>query len=110
MKKRDFLKNPVKHFDIKKINAVPIIDAMRDMSFTSRDTAAAADILNRMIKDKGCTIFLTIAGSTGAAGCMQVYVDMVKYENRWKEALVLDLAKQTCYFYYCFYQPGNIYN
>jgi deoxyhypusine synthase len=48
------------------------------MSFTSRDTAAAADILNRMIKDKGCTIFLTIAGSTSAAGCMQVYVDMVK--------------------------------
>ncbi len=86
MKKKDFLKNPVKHFDIKKINAVPIIDAMREMSFTSRDTAAAADILNRMIKDKGCTIFLTIAGSTSAGGCMQVYVDMVK--NNMVDAII----------------------
>jgi len=78
MKKKDFLKNPVKHFDIRKINTIPVIDAMRDMSFTSRDTADAADILNRMIRDKGCTIFLTIAGSTSAGGCMQVYVEMVK--------------------------------
>ncbi len=78
MNKKKLLNKPVKHVDIKKINAVPIIDAMREMSFTSRDTAAAADILNRMIRDKGCTIFLTIAGSTSAAGCMQVYVDMVK--------------------------------
>ena len=86
MKKKDFLKEPVKHFDIKKINAIPIIDAMRDMSFTSRDTADAADILNRMIKDKGCTIFLTIAGSTSAGGCMQVYVDLVK--NNMVDAVV----------------------
>jgi deoxyhypusine synthase len=86
MKKKDFLTKPVKHFDIKKINATPIIDAMRDMSFTSRDTATAADILNRMIKDKGCTIFLTLAGSTSAAGCMQVYVDMVK--NNMVDAII----------------------
>ncbi|HTX89391.1 MAG TPA: deoxyhypusine synthase [Bacteroidales bacterium] len=78
MKKKDYLKDPVRHFDIKKINAVPVIDAMREMSFTSRDTATAADILNRMIRDRNCTIFLTLAGSTSAGGCMQVYVDMVK--------------------------------
>ena len=86
MKKKDFLKNPVKHFDIKKIDTTSIINAMRDMSFTSRDTADAADILNRMVKDKGCTIFLTIAGSTSAAGCMQVYVDMVK--NNMVDAII----------------------
>ncbi len=86
MKKKDLLKNPVKHFDIKAVNTVPVIDAMRDMSFTSRDTADAADILNRMIKDKGCTIFLTLAGSTSAGGCMQVYVDMVK--NKMVDAIV----------------------
>jgi deoxyhypusine synthase len=80
------LKDPVRHIDITKINSVAIIDAMRDMSFTSRDTAVAADILNRMIKDKGCTIFLTLAGSTSAGGCMQVYVDMVK--NNMIDAIV----------------------
>ncbi len=79
MKKKDFLKTPINHIDIKKIDSTPIIEAMRQMSFTSRDTADAADILNRMIKDKGCTIFLTLAGSTSAGGCMQVYVDMVKH-------------------------------
>ena len=86
MKKKDFLKDPVKHIDIKKINSTAIIDAMRDMSFTSRDTAAAADILVRMLKDNGCTIFLTLAGSTSAGGCMQVYVDMVK--NNMIDAIV----------------------
>jgi len=32
-----------------------------------------------MIKDKNCAIFLTIAGSTSAAGCMKLYSDLVKY-------------------------------
>jgi deoxyhypusine synthase len=76
--KKSILKEQVRHIDIKAINSTKIIDAMRDMSFTSRDTAAAADILNMMIKDKGCTVFLTLAGSTSAGGCMQVYVDMVR--------------------------------
>lgn len=78
LKKKDLLKETVKHFDIKKINTTPVINAMRDMSFASRDTANAADIYNRMINDKNCTIMLTLAGSTSAGGCMQVYVDMVK--------------------------------
>ena len=49
------------------------------MSFTSRDTAKAAEIYNEMIKDKNCSIFLTIAGSTSAAGCMRLYSDLVKF-------------------------------
>ena len=80
MKKKEILKSVVKHIDIAKINSTAIIDAMREMSFTSRDTADSADILNRMIRDKNCTIFLTLAGSTSAGGCMQVYVDMVRYK------------------------------
>ncbi|MBC8457151.1 MAG: deoxyhypusine synthase [Bacteroidales bacterium] len=76
--KKSLLKDEIKHIDIKAIDSTPIIDSMRDMSFTSRDTAAAADILNRMINDDGCTIFLTLAGSTSAGGCMQAYVEMVK--------------------------------
>ena len=52
---------------------------MEKMSFVSRETANAAKIYNQMIKDKDCTIFLTLAGSTSAAGCMHIYRDMVKY-------------------------------
>jgi deoxyhypusine synthase len=79
MQKKDLLKDTVKHIDIKSFDSTPIINAMRDMSFTSRDTAKAADIFQKMIKDEGCTVFLTLAGSTSAGGCMQVYVDMVKH-------------------------------
>jgi deoxyhypusine synthase len=78
LKKSDLLKEVVQHVDIKAINTIPVIDAMREMSFTSRDTATATDIFTRMIKEKGCTNILTLAGSTSAGGCMQVYVDMVK--------------------------------
>ncbi len=77
--KKDLLKETIKHIDIKKIDSTAIVDAMRDMSFTSREVATATDIFIRMLKDKNCSVILTIAGSTSAAGCMQVYVDMVKH-------------------------------
>lgn len=86
MNKSDFLKDVVKHIDIKSFDSTAIINAMRDMSFTSRDTASATDIYDKMINEKEGTIFLTLAGSTSAAGCMQVYVDLVK--NNMVDAIV----------------------
>ena len=77
--KKSFLKKPVEHIDIKSFDARKIIDSMSKMSFTSRDTANAAKIYNEMILDKNCSIFLTIAGSTSAAGCMNLYSDLIKY-------------------------------
>jgi deoxyhypusine synthase len=79
MEKRDILRDPVKPIDIKAFDSTPIIEGMRGMSFTARETARAADILNRMLEDKDCTIMLCIAGSTSAAGCMQIYIDMVRH-------------------------------
>ena len=77
--KKDFLKNPVEHIDITSFDSRKIISSMEKMSFVSRETANAANIFNEMIKDKECTIFLTLAGSTSAAGCMHIYRDMIKY-------------------------------
>jgi len=77
--KKSLLKYPVKHIDIKKIDGKSIIDSYRNMSFSSRDTARAADIFNMNLKDKNSSVWLTLAGSTSAGGCMQVYVDMVKH-------------------------------
>jgi deoxyhypusine synthase len=65
--------------DITSYDARPIIDSMRKMSFTSRDTARAADILDMAIADKACSPWLILAGSTSAGGCMHVYRDMVKF-------------------------------
>ena len=77
--KKDFLKKPVEHIDITSFDSRKIISSMEKMSFVSRETANAANIYNEMLKDKECTIFLTLAGSTSAAGCMHIYRDMVKY-------------------------------
>ena len=78
-RKKDLLSKEVEHIDITKFDAREIISSMSKMSFASRETANAADIYNEMLKDKNCTIFLTLAGSTSAAGCMHVYRDLVKY-------------------------------
>ena len=86
MKKKDFLKTPVRHIDITSFDATPIIEAMQGMSFTARDLATAAGIYDRMLAEKKCGIILTIAGSTSAAGCMQIYVEMVK--NNMVDAIV----------------------
>ena len=77
--KKTFLEKPVEHIDITSFDSRKIIESMNKMSFTSRDTARASNIFNEMLSDKNCTTFLTLAGSTSAAGCMKIYSDMVKY-------------------------------
>ena len=84
--KKSLLNSPVEHIDIKSFDARKIIDGMAKMSFTSRDTARAAKIYNEMLADKDCSIFLTLAGSTSAGGCMDLYTDLVK--NNMVDAIV----------------------
>jgi deoxyhypusine synthase len=84
--KKTLLNSPVEHIDIKSFDARKIIDGMGKMSFTSRDTARAAGIYNEMLADRDCSIFLTLAGSTSAGGCMNLYADLVK--NNMIDAIV----------------------
>jgi len=77
--KAQLLSSVVEHVDIASYDARPVIDAMRKMSFTSRDTARAADILSMAIEDGACSVWITLAGSTSAGGCMHVYRDMLTY-------------------------------
>lgn len=79
MKKTDLLKKQVKHIDITSFDARPIISQMSDMSFTSRDLAKASEIFNMMLQDQSCSNILTLAGSTSAGGCMNLYSDLIKY-------------------------------
>lgn len=78
-KKTELLSNPVEHIDITSFDARPIVDSMEKMSFTSRDLARATHIFNQMLLDPKCSIILTLAGSTSAGGCMQLYADLIKY-------------------------------
>lgn len=78
-RKAELLATEVEHIDITKYDARPIIDAWGKMSFTSRDAARAAQILNMALEDKSCSPWLIMAGSTGAGGCLHVWRDMVEY-------------------------------
>lgn len=77
-RKAELLSTTVEHIDIRSFDARPIIDAMGKMSFTSRDLARATGIYNQMLADPDCTIFLVIAGSTSAGGCMDLYAELVR--------------------------------
>ena len=77
--KAELLSRPIEHVDVAQFDARPVIDAMRDMSFSSRDTARAADILNMALEDQACSVWLTLAGSTSAGGCMHVWRDMIRH-------------------------------
>lgn len=75
--KAAFLKEQIEHFDIKKHNAVGIIEAMSKMAYSSRDLARAAEIYDRMIADKDCAIFFCLAGSLVSAGLRKAVYDLV---------------------------------
>src|ERR687885_1641230 len=85
-RKAELLGRKVEHIDIRSFDARPIIDAMDKMSFTSRELARATGIYNQMLADKDCTVFLVIAGSTSAGGCMDLYAELIR--NNMVDAIV----------------------
>ncbi|MEA2999842.1 MAG: deoxyhypusine synthase, partial [Sphingomonadales bacterium] len=77
-RKAELLSTTVEHIDIRSFDARAIIDAMKKMSFTSRDLGRAAEIYNQMLADRDCSVILVIAGSTSAGGCMDLYAELVR--------------------------------
>ena len=78
-KKAEVLQHTVKHIDIKAHDPRALIAAYKQMSFSARELGRACELYERMLQDERCTIILTIAGSTSAAGCMQAYVDLLRH-------------------------------
>ena len=78
MSEKELLDDTVNHIDITSFDSTSIINSYRAMSFTSREVAKAADILEKMVKDTNSTNILTLAGSTIAAGCKKIYFDMMQ--------------------------------
>ena len=84
--KQDYLKNVVKHIDIKEHNVIKLVDSMEAMAFTARDLNRAAKIYDMMLQDKDCTVILTLAGSLFSAGLKKVVFDLVN--NNMVDAIV----------------------
>src|SRR5439155_7664912 len=77
--KKKFLGAQIQHVDITRLaGIVPIVDAMAHMAYSARDLNRAADIYDRMLKDKECGVILCLAGSLISAGLKKVFVDMIK--------------------------------
>ena len=110
--KKDFLKDTIKHIDIKKYNVVPMVEAFGSMAYASREVARASKIYNMMLSDKKCSVILCIAGSLVSAGLKKVVVDMI--QNNMVDAIVSnganivdqDFFEALGYKYYI----GTLYN
>ena len=84
--KKDYLRETIKHIDIKEHNVVPLVDAMGGMAFSARTLNRAANIYNTMLGDEKCSIILTLAGSLFSAGLKKVVYDLVM--NNMVDAIV----------------------
>ena len=84
--KKDYLKDVIKHIDIKEHNVVKLVDSMEDMAFSARDLNRAAKIYDKMLNDNDCAVILTLAGSLFSAGLKKVVYDMVM--NNMVDAIV----------------------
>ncbi|HVT88778.1 MAG TPA: deoxyhypusine synthase [Tepidisphaeraceae bacterium] len=84
--KKELLSKPVEHVDITRLNVVPIIESMEKMAYSARDLARAADIYDRMLRDKECGIILCLAGSLISAGLKKIFVDLIR--NNMVDAIV----------------------
>src|SRR6185503_16227870 len=84
--KKQLLSQTIEHVDITRHNVVPLVEAMQHMAYSARDLSRAADIYNRMLRDRDCGVILCLAGSLVSAGLKQVFVDMIR--NRMVDAIV----------------------
>ncbi len=84
--KKELLSRPIEHVDITAFDARPVIDAYRDMAFSSRTLANAADIYSMMLKDRDCAVIMTLAGSLVSAGLKDALITLV--ENNMVDAIV----------------------
>src|SRR5215471_10751942 len=84
--KKELLTTPIQHIDFKQHNVVALVDSLRQMAFSSRDTARAASIYEMMLRDQDCGVILCLAGSLISAGLQKVFVDLVR--NNMVDAIV----------------------
>ena len=69
----------IKHIDLEKTGSInELIKAYSGSAFNARKLAEATDIVEKMIKDKQCRVFLGVAGALVPAGMRKILVDMIR--------------------------------
>ena len=77
--KGELLANPIRHIDITAFDARPVISSYREMAYSARTLARAADIYSQMLADKDCAVILTLAGSLVSAGLKKALITLVEH-------------------------------
>ena len=72
------LARPVEHIDVTAFDGRAIVDTYRNAAFQARNLAEAADIFAEMLRDRDCTVILTLAGSLVSAGLKEALLTMVE--------------------------------
>jgi deoxyhypusine synthase len=80
MKRKDYLKNPVKHI---KINGALTVDQLMQQfngsgSFGAGKLSKACNVYEKMLRDKDCTIFLALSGAVVPAGMRTLITDLIR--------------------------------
>ena len=80
MKRKDYLQNPVKHI---KINGKLTVDQLIQQfqgsgSFGAGRLARACNIYEKMLRDKDCTVFLSLSGAMVPAGMRTLVTDLIR--------------------------------
>ena len=80
MRREDFLTEPVKHIKINgKLTVDQLVQQFKNAgSFGAGRLATACDIYERMLRDKECTIFLSLAGAVVPAGLRMLIADITR--------------------------------
>jgi len=77
--RKSLLQSPIEHIDMTRHNVVPLVEAMGRMAYSARDLHRAAEIYDRMLRDRDCGIILCLAGSLISAGLKKVFVDLIRH-------------------------------
>lgn len=80
MKREDFLREYVSHMKIDSAMTVDNLIQKFDASgcFGAGRVATACDVFEKMVRDKDCTVFLTVAGAIVPAGLRTVIADLIR--------------------------------
>jgi deoxyhypusine synthase len=80
MRRKDYLKNPVKHVKIDgKMTVNQLMQQFGNSgSFGAGRLAAACDTYEKMVRDEACTIFLALSGAVVPAGMRTLITDLIR--------------------------------
>lgn len=83
----------VKDFDPRRQTVNEMIEQLRLTAFNARKLSESVDILEKMIKDKGCVKFLGLSGALVPAGMRVCVAEMIR--NKWVDIIVSTGANIT---------------